>query len=222
MRILLVEDDPMLAESMRSMLSEAPATVDWVDDGHHALRAMLEGGFDLVVLDLSLPHLDGLEVLRSARLQGVTTPVIVVTARDEIEQKLAGLDAGADDYIGKPFVMAELLARIRAVRRRSDGQAEDRLEVGPLSLDTRRHQLAFQGQSMDLQRSEFVLLHYLMRHPNQVATRRRLTEQLYGWGDGVESNALEVHIHHLRRRIGKDLIRTVRGVGYMLVAESRP
>lgn len=216
MRILLIEDDHLLAEAMLGMLRNSQSTVDWVDDGQHALDALVTEHFDLAILDLSLPRLDGLEVLRRARKKGVSTPVIILTARTDMTEKLSGLDSGADDYLTKPFVMSELKARMRAVTRRSAGQAESGITVGALTMDT-EHSLLRIGESLcTLPRTEFQILHYLMRHPDRVATRRRLEEQLYGWEHGAESNALEVHVHHLRKRIGKTVIRTVRGVGYML------
>lgn len=216
MRILLVEDDHHLARTMLGMLREQYDTVDWIDDGDHAFSALTGEHFDLVLLDLTLPRRDGLDILRAVRQKGVNTPAIILTARGDIDEKLRGLDAGADDYMTKPFVMAELKARIRAVTRRAEGKADSSLVVGQLSLDTQHGQLRINGEPCALPRAEFQILHYLMRHPDQVATRRRLEEQLYGWDQGTESNALEVHVHHLRRRIGKALIRTVRGVGYVL------
>lgn len=220
MRILLVEDDHLLARSMLDMLRDGQDTVDWLDDGQLALNTLPDEHFDLVLLDLTLPRIDGLEVLRAMRRQGVQTPVIILTARSDLAEKLQGLDAGADDYLTKPFAMAELSARIRAVTRRWDGKAQAGLDVGALCLDTETGQLRVGDEFITLPRSEFQILQYLMRHPGQVATRRRLEEQLYGWEQGVESNALEVHIHHLRRRIGKEVIRTLRGVGYLLDAEA--
>ncbi|BES69318.1 two-component system response regulator PrmA [Marinobacter nanhaiticus D15-8W] len=216
MRILLVEDDHPLARTMLGMLREQYDTVDWIDDGDQALSALTNEHFDLVLLDLTLPRRDGLDILRAIRQKGVHTPAIILTARGDIEEKLRGLDAGADDYVTKPFVMAELKARIRAVTRRAEGKADSSLVVGQLSLDTQHGQLRINCEPCALPRAEFQILHYLMRHPDQVATRRRLEEQLYGWDQGAESNALEVHVHHLRRRIGKAMIRTVRGVGYVL------
>ncbi|MAA65827.1 MAG: DNA-binding response regulator [Alteromonadaceae bacterium] len=216
MRILLVEDDPHLAKTMLGMLRAQYDTVDWIDDGQQAFNALIHEHFDLALLDLTLPRKDGLDILRGIRQNGVVTPTIILTARSDMDEKLQGLDAGADDYMTKPFIMAELKARIRAVMRRSEGKAETRLVVGRLSLDPQHGQLKLNGETLTLPRAEFQILHYLMRHPDQVATRRRLEEQLYGWDQGTESNTLEVHIHHLRRRIGKALIQTVRGVGYML------
>lgn len=216
MRILLVEDDHPLANTMLGMLRDEQNTVDWLDDGQQALNTLPNEHFDLVILDLTLPRVDGLNILHAIRKQGVKTPVIILTARADLDEKLQGLDAGADDYLTKPFAMSELKARIRAVTRRADGQTQSGLTVGGLSLTPETGQLMLGDQRVTLPRSEFQILHYLMRHPDQVATRRRLEEQLYGWEQGVESNALEVHVHHLRRRIGKSVIRTVRGVGYML------
>jgi len=217
MRILLVEDDHLLAETMLEILREGQHTVDWLDDGQQARDTLTAGApFDVVVLDLTLPRVDGLEILRALRGRGVSTPVIILTARDSLEEKLAGLDAGADDYLTKPFAMAELKARIRAVARRADGQATPGMRVGRLHLLPDNGLLEVRGHVVTLPRSEYQILHHLMRHPDRVATRRRLEEQLYGWQEGVESNALEVHIHHLRRRIGRSVIRTVRGVGYLL------
>lgn len=220
MRILLVEDDHLLARTMLGMLRDDQHTVDWLDDGQQALNALVEEHFDLVVLDLTLPRLDGLEVLRQARNRGVHLPVIILTARAELDEKLLGLDSGADDYLTKPFAMAELKARIRAISRRGTTTSHKGMTVGQLVLHPELARLTVDGQEYTLPRSEFQILHYLMRHPDQVATRRRLEEQLYGWEQGVESNALEVHIHHLRRRVGKTTIRTVRGVGYMLDSQA--
>ncbi|MFE8070241.1 response regulator transcription factor [Marinobacteraceae bacterium S3BR75-40.1] len=218
MRLLLVEDDHPLAETMVDMLREQQMTVDWVDDGEQAQQAIRYNQFDAVILDLTLPGRDGLEVLRDIRRQGIATPVIILTARAELDERLQGLDAGADDYLSKPFSMAELLARIRAVTRRAGGHASTALDIGPLSLDTASHAVTLEGESLTLSRMEFQILHYLMSHMGQVATRSQLEDQLYGWNQGVESNALEVHIHNLRKKLGKSAIRTLRGVGYMLDA----
>lgn len=220
MRILLVEDDHPLANTMLDMLRDDQNTVDWLDDGQQALNALSDEQFDLVILDLTLPRVDGLDIVRRIRQHGVQTPVIILTARTELGEKLQGLDSGADDYLTKPFAMAELKARIRAVTRRGAATSHNGLVVGRLTLDPDSSQLAVDGEQFSLPRSEFQILHYLMRHPDQVATRRRLEDQLYGWEHGVESNALEVHVHHLRRRVGKATIRTVRGVGYLLDSQA--
>src|SRR5690606_20914431 len=177
--------------------------------------------FDLAILDLTLPRVDGLDIVRRSRQQGSQTPIIILTARSDLSEKLQGLDAGADDYLTKPFAMSELKARIRAVTRRgTSGSSTAGLTVGHLTLDTETGHLTTGDETTTLPRSEFQILHYLMRNPDQVATRRRLEEQLYGWEQGAESNALEVHIHHLRRRIGKTTIRTIRGVGYLLDSQA--
>ncbi|MFY3775124.1 response regulator transcription factor [Marinobacter salsuginis] len=216
MRILLIEDDHLLANTMLGMLRDEQNTVDWLDDGQQALNALLNDSFDLAILDLTLPRVDGLDIVKKIRNEGIDTPVIILTARGDLDEKLQGLNAGADDYLTKPFAMAELKARIRAVTRRGSGVRTGGLRVGRLTLDPDSGQLQIGDDNATLPRSEFQILYYLMRHPDQVATRRRLEEQLYGWEQGAESNALEVHVHHLRRRVGKQTIRTVRGVGYML------
>lgn len=220
MRILLVEDDHLLARTMLDMLREDQNTVDWLDDGQQAVNAIAEEHFDLVILDLTLPRVDGLDIVRRTRQQGNQTPIIILTARSDLDEKLQGLDAGADDYLTKPFAMSELKARIRAVTRRGAAQPQNGLTVGKLVLNPDSCQLTIGEETVTLPRSEFQLLNYLMRHPDQVATRRRLEEQLYGWEQGAESNALEVHIHHLRRRVGKATIRTIRGVGYLLESQA--
>ncbi len=217
MRILLVEDDHLLAHTMLNMLRGDQNTVDWLDDGQQAMNAIGEEHFDLVILDLTLPRVDGLDILRRSRQRGNQTPIIILTARSDLEDKLQGLDAGADDYLTKPFAMSELKARIRAVTRRGRAETSSAgVSIGCLTLNPDTGHLEVDGSSIPLPRSEFQILDYLMRHPDQVATRRRLEEQLYGWEPGAESNALEVHIHHLRRRVGKATIRTLRGVGYLL------
>ncbi|WP_417522254.1 response regulator transcription factor [Marinobacter sp.] len=221
MRILLVEDDHPLALTMLDMLREDQNTVDWLDDGQKALNALADEHFDLAILDLTLPRVDGLDIVRRTRQNGNQTPIIILTARTDLDEKLQGLDSGADDYLTKPFAMAELKARIRAVTRR--GRADNStagIRVGRLTLNPETGNLSIGNETSMLPRSEFQILHYLMRHPDQVATRRRLEEQLYGWEQGAESNSLEVHVHHLRRRIGKTAIRTLRGVGYLLDSDA--
>jgi len=220
MRILLVEDDHLLGSTMLDMLKADQHTVDWLDDGQQALNALVDEHFDLAILDLTLPRVDGLDIVRHTRQQGNQLPIIILTARAELAEKLQGLDAGADDYLTKPFAMAELKARIRAVTRRRSATNRDQLIVGQLTLDLASAQLTCGKDTATLARSEFQILQYMMRHPDQVATRRRLEEQLYGWEPGAESNALEVHIHHLRRRVGKATIRTIRGAGYLLDSQA--
>lgn len=216
MRLLLVEDDHPLAHTMQTMLRERHFTVDWVDDGLQALAAIKSERFDAIVLDLTLPGLDGLEVISRARKTGVRTPIVVLTARGTLDERLRGLDTGADDYLPKPFAMAELLARVRAVCRRADGQLSSTITIGALSIDPEHLSVRLNDSALSLSRSEFLLLHSLARHPGRVLTRSRLEEQLYGWQEGAESNALEVHIHNLRKKLGKAAIQTVRGVGYLL------
>lgn len=216
MRILLIEDDHPLANAMLKLLHAEGMTTDWLDDGNKALQALIHEHFDAAILDLNLPGIDGMSVLRQARKQKVATPVIILTARGDLADRLNGLDAGADDYLAKPFAMTELVARIRAISRRSVGLASELLQVGPLSLDAGQQKITLDTQSLILSRTELLILECLMRRAGQVVTRRRLEEQLYGWEQGVESNVLEVHIHNLRKKIGKQAIRTLRGVGYLL------
>ena len=216
MRILLVEDDDLLAAGVRDALERSRYAVEWVADGRHALAALRAGAFDLVVLDLGLPGMDGLEVLRSLRAGGGATPVLVLTARDAAAQRVCGLDAGADDYLVKPFDVEELLARLRALQRRGRGAAVNVIEHGPLRLDPAALSVTCDGRAVALQRREFMLLHKLLESPGQVLSRAQLEESVYGWEGGVESNSLDVHIHRLRRKLYPEVIRTVRGVGYVI------
>lgn len=220
MRLLLIEDDVALGEGIHQALGREGYTVDWLRDGSSALHALLSETFDLTVLDLGLPRMDGLQVLRRLRHSGSTLPVLILTARDATEDRIAGLDAGADDYLIKPFDLAELKARLRALLRRSAGRAKARIEHAGISLDPGTQQVSFHGQNVPLTPKEYQLLHELLSPPGRVMTRERLTQLLYGWNEEAESNTLEVHIHHLRRKFSADLIRTVRGVGY-LVEERR-
>ncbi|MDH5220101.1 MAG: response regulator transcription factor [Betaproteobacteria bacterium] len=216
MRILLVEDDELLGDGVRDALERARHAVEWVRDGRHALTALGGSAFDLAILDLGLPGLDGIEVLRSLRARGGATPVLVLTARDAPAQRVAGLDAGADDYLTKPFDLDELLARVRALQRRARGAAVNVIEHGPLRLDPGSFSVTCEGRAVELQRREFMLLHKLLESAGQVLSRAQLEESLYGWEGGVESNTLDVHIHRLRRKLYPDVIRTVRGVGYVI------
>ena len=190
--------------------------MDWLQDGASALHALSSEPFDLAVLDLGLPRMDGLQVLRELRDRHQAVPVLVLTARDGIQDRIAGLDAGADDYLIKPFDSAELKARIRALLRRSAGRAEPLIQLRGVTLDPQSQQVTFEGKPVNLSRKEFVLLHELMAQPDRVLTRDRLEQSLYGWNEEVDSNTLEVHIHHLRRKLFSGLIRTLRGVGYMI------
>ncbi|MER2555505.1 MAG: response regulator [Thauera sp.] len=216
MRILLVEDDAALGEGIRVALKPEGYTVDWVQDGASALHALTHEDFGLAVLDLGLPRMDGLQVLQRLRAASNPVPVLVLTARDATSDRIAGLDAGADDYLVKPFDVDELKARIRALLRRSFNRAQPALEYREVSLDPVNQQVSYRGQPVVLQRKEFLLLHELLTQPGRVLTRDRLQQALYGWGEEAESNTLEVHIHHLRRKLFPELIRTVRGVGYLV------
>lgn len=217
MRLLLVEDDPALGEGIRVALKPEGYTVDWVQDGRSALHALTHERFDLAILDLGLPDMDGLDVLRRLRERQQAVPVLVLTARDATSDRIQGLDAGADDYLIKPFEVGELTARLRALLRRSFGRPQPVLEHGGVRLDPVSQEVSCRGEVVTLQRKEFLLLHQLMSQPGRVFTRDRLEEVLYGWSESAaESNALEVHIHHLRRKLYPELIRTVRGVGYRI------
>ncbi|MED5606340.1 MULTISPECIES: response regulator [Pseudomonas] len=214
MRILLAEDDPLLGDGIRAGLGLEGDTVDWVTDGVAADQALATDEFDLLVLDLGLPRRDGMEVLRGLRRRGDMTPVLILTARDKVADRVAGLDAGADDYLSKPFDLDELLARVRALTRRHTGRAQPVLEHGELRLDPATHQVSLGGEAVELAPREYALLRLLLEQRGKVLSRTRLVEALYGWDGELESNAIEVHVHHLRRKLGNELIRTVRGIGY--------
>ncbi len=221
MRVLLVEDDRMLGDGVQAGLAAAGFVVDWVRDGEAALAALAGEGFAAVLLDLGLPRRDGLSVLGSLRSAGNAVPVMILTARDQISDKVRGLDLGADDYMVKPFDLDELAARLRALVRRASGRADACLRHGELVIDPAARTVMLRGEAVSLTSREFDLLRVLLDAAGRVLTRRVLEEQLYAWGDAVESNALEVHIHHLRRKLGSDLIRTVRGVGYLIDEATR-
>lgn len=216
MRILLVEDDPLLGDGLTIGLRQSGFAVDWLKDGQSADLALQSEHFDLLVLDLGLPQMNGMTVLQRARSRGDAIPVLVLTARDATGDKIAGLDAGADDYLVKPIDLDELSARIRALLRRSAGRAAPVLSVGPISLDPAAHQVSLAGQPVELAGREFALLQLLLENAGRVLTRSQIEQSLYGWRDEPDSNALEVHIHHLRKKLGSDQIRTLRGVGYMI------
>ena len=216
MRILLIEDDESLGEGVRTALRRAAFTVDWLRDGASALAALRDGGVDLAVLDLGLPQLDGMDVIRQARRAGVATPILVLSARERAADRTLGLDAGADDYLGKPFDTAELLARVRALLRRTGGRAAPTLRMGALELDPERLEVIWRGRSFDLPRREFALLRLLMEHRGRPISRESAQQRLYGWDEDVTSNTLDVHIHALRKKLDPALIRTLRGVGYAL------
>ncbi len=220
MRVLLVEDDAMIGESVAAGLRLAGHTVDWVQDGRAAEAALAAGVHEIVLLDLGLPRKVGLDVLRTLRAGGADLPVLIITARDAVADRIAGLDAGADDYIVKPFDLDELAARIRAVARRRAGRAAPVIEHGTLTLDPAARQVHVDGREVALSAREFAVLEALLERPGAVLSRAQLEERLYGWQQEIESNAVEVHIHALRRKLGADLIRTLRGVGYMLAKRS--
>jgi two-component system response regulator QseB len=213
-RLLLVEDDAMIAEAIRSGLRRDGFVVDWVRDGEVAEGVLRTEQFDLLLLDLGLPHRDGLQVLKSLRAHRLPLPVLILTARDAVSDRVQGLDAGADDYLVKPFDLDELAARIRALLRRKSGRTAPLIEHLGVSLDPAAHRVTHNGQEIVLSPREFALLQLLMERPGQILSRAQIEERLYGWGEEVESNAIEVHIHGLRRKLGADFIVNVRGVGY--------
>jgi two-component system OmpR family response regulator/two-component system response regulator QseB len=216
MRLLLVEDDPHLGDGLMVGLRQQGYAVDWVKDGVAAELALASEPFDFVVLDLGLPRRSGLEVLRKLRAHGKATPVLILTARDATADKVAGLDAGADDYVVKPVDLDELAARVRALTRRAADRAQPVLRHGELELDPAAHRVTLAGQPLELSPREFALLAILLENAGRVLTRSQLEASLYGWHDEPESNVLEVHIHHLRRKLGTDLIKTLRGIGYTI------
>lgn len=220
MRLLLIEDDVALGEGIHQALIREGYTVDWVKDGTGALHALLSEAFDVAILDLGLPKMDGLTVLRRLRESGSALPVLILTARDGTEDRIAGLDAGADDYLIKPFDLAELKARLRALLRRSAGRARVMIEHAGIRLDPTTQQVTYNNDPVALTPKEYQLLYELLSPPGRVMTRERLIQLLYGWNEEAESNTLEVHIHHLRKKFSSELIRTIRGVGYLV--EERP
>lgn len=216
MRILLAEDDPQLGDGLRAGLRQLGFQVDWVRDGAAAARELRTDAYAAAVLDLGLPLLDGLDVLAEVRRAGLTVPVLVLTARDAVPDRIRGLDLGADDYVVKPVDLHELAARLRALVRRAHGQPQELLSAGGITLDPATRQVQQQGAPVELAPREFDLLHALMLGRGRVLSREQIEQHLYSWGREVESNAVEVHIHHLRRKLGADAIQTVRGVGYRL------
>jgi len=219
MRLLLVEDDAELGRGIRKALMRDGDHVDWLTNGADALHALRAENFELVILDLQLPGKDGIEVLKTLRRESISTPVLIMTARDTVDERVLGLDSGADDYLVKPVELKELRSRIRALSRRSHGVAASETVLGALRLDRNQRQVWFRGESVDLSRREFAVLTEFVNRPGQVLARENLETMLYGWAEGVESNALEVHIHHLRKKLDSKLIKTVRGIGYRLDPE---
>jgi DNA-binding response OmpR family regulator len=216
MKLLLVEDDALLGDGVRAGLKQAGFAVDWVQDGLAAKVALDSEEYDLLVLDLGLPKLSGMDLLKSVRAKRASLPVLILTARDTVADRVAGLNAGADDYLVKPFDLDELIARLNALLRRSAGQFELTLQHGAIELTPASHQVRLAGTDVSMSAREFSLLHTLLLHTGRVHSREQLEQTLYGWGEEVESNAIEVHVHHLRKKLGNDLIRTLRGVGYVI------
>lgn len=217
MRILLAEDDPMLGDGLRAGLRQQGFQVDWVRDGMAAEREIGTGDYQAAVLDLGLPQKDGLDVLLALRAKKITTPILVLTARDAVPDRIKGLDLGADDYVLKPVDLYELGARLRSLVRRSHGQTQDVLSCGNLQLNPSARLVTLDAQPVSLSTREFDLLHVLLLNMGRVLSREQLEQQLYSWGHEVESNAVEVHIHHLRKKLRADLIQTVRGIGYTML-----
>jgi len=219
MRILLVEDDAMIGESVADGLKAEGYAVDWVRDGKEAEVAVSATPYSLVVLDLGLPRRDGIDVLKGIRERRIDVPVLVMTARDTVRDRIKGLDAGADDYLIKPFDLDELTARARALMRRAAGRSEPVIERGLLSINPATREVTWRGESMALSAREYALLAALAERPGLVLSRAQLEEKLYGWNEAVGSNAVEVHIHNVRKKLGEGVIRNVRGMGYTLAAE---
>jgi two-component system response regulator QseB len=214
MRLLLIEDDAMIGKAVRRGLSDAGFAVDWVSDGRAAELALANGVYDLAILDLGLPRKDGMAILAALRSMGNAMPVLIASARDTVSDRIAGLNAGADDYLLKPFDLDELVARVRALLRRHAGAASPLLTAGDLVLDPVRKVVRRGDDVIDLSAKEFAVLQALMQRPGAVLSRTQLEESVYGWGDEVASNAIEVHLHHLRKKLGAAVIKNVRGVGY--------
>lgn len=219
MRLLLIEDDVMVGKSLQRGLVQAGFSVDWVRDGREAELSLAHRLHDLAILDLGLPQVDGMALLKTLRARGDSMPVLIASARDRVPDRIAGLEAGADDYVLKPFDLDELIARVRALLRRHAGSGSPVLRCGALALDPARRLVTLEGQPVELSAREFGLLEALMQRPGTVLSREKLEESVYGWGEEVASNAIEVHLHHLRRKLGAQRIRNVRGVGYR-VAEA--
>jgi DNA-binding response OmpR family regulator len=219
MRILLAEDDALLGDGLRAGLRQLGFQVDWVRDGQAAERELRAQPYAAAVLDLGLPLVDGLDVLAAVRAAGVNVPVLVLTARDAVSDRIRGLDLGADDYVVKPVDLHELAARLRALVRRAHGQPQECLSAQDVVLDPAAHTVRKAGEPVALSSREFDLLHALMLNPGRVLSREQLEQRVYGWGQEVESNAIEVHVHHLRRKLGASIVQTVRGIGYMLAAQ---
>ena len=216
MRLLLVEDDGLLGDGIRSGLTQEGYAVDWLSDGRSAEQALQTINYELVILDLGLPQISGIQLLKDARARGDDVPVLILTARDTVADRVLGLDSGADDYLVKPFALDELLARVRALHRRSHERSAPLVECGEIVLDPVARWITRAGVPVAISGREFAVLQTLLENQGRVLSRGRIEESLYPWGDEVESNAVEVHIHHLRKKLGPSLIRTIRGVGYVV------
>lgn len=216
MRILVIEDDPLIGDGLKAGLVKLGYTVDWFNDGKIGKNALAQAPYDAVILDLSLPAIDGLEILRQWRKAGQNEPVLILTARDSLDERVTGLNSGADDYLCKPFALAEVSARLQVLIRRTHGQAQPELVHGNVILYPANHSVMLNAQTLMLKPKEFALLELLMRNAGRVLPRTLIEEKLYSWDDDVSRNALEVHIHHLRKKLGSDFIRTVHGIGYTL------
>ena len=219
MRILLAEDDRLLGEGLLTGLKNDGYSVDWVQKGGAALSAITTTPYDAVILDIGLPEMSGLEVLSMARSKDITTPVLILTAQDAIEDRVKGLDAGADDYLTKPFSLDELYARLRALTRRSRGLSQQTIKYKNIIIDPAAHSVIYNNETIELSRREFALLEELVTSAGRVLSRSFLEEKLYNWDNEIESNTIEVYIHHLRKKFGSELIKTIRGVGYTVPKE---
>ena len=217
MRVLLIEDDPMIGKSLRQALQNESMVVDWTRSGVEGEEALVANDYGAVLLDLNLPDRNGIDVLRSTRQSGNKAPLLVITARDDVDDRISGLDLGADDYLVKPFDTRELVARIRAVQRRRSGSVRSTLQTAAITLDLATHEMTYGEHSRILSAREFALMRALMERPGIILSRAQLEERLYGWGEEVESNALDVLIHSLRKRFDKDIIRNLRGAGWMVL-----
>ena len=216
MKILLVEDDALLGEGLFTGLQRMKYSIDWIKNGETALAAMLQTEYDAVILDIGLPRMSGLEVLKQVRNRGNSLPVLILTALDAVSDRVNGLDAGADDYLVKPFEFTELCARLRALTRRSRGIAEQKKCSKNIEIDPAAHSVTLDQQVIELSRREFALLEELVSSAGRVLSKNYLEQKLYSWGDEIGSNTIEVHVHHLRKKFGSELIKTVRGVGYIV------
>ncbi len=219
MKILLVEDDALIGDGVWAGLRREDNAVDWVKNGEAALSAISETQYDCIILDIGLPRVSGLEVLHKMRESNNDTPVLILTAQDDISDRVKGLDAGADDYLVKPFEFSELCARLRALTRRTRGKASESIKYKNISIDTAAHAVEYDDRAVVLSRREFALLVEMISNQGRVLSRQHLEQKLYSWGDEIESNTIEVYIHHLRKKFYSELIKTVRGIGYIIAKE---